>query len=190
MGQTVTTDLTVTNNLNVASINSPNGTLNLLAGLMILDQSGNVLINGNLTVNGEVLAQKVTAPQGHFDELLSQKLEVDEAKIKSLTTDSLIIAGDASASAQTATSSASITTNATAGTAILPAGLTEITINNPHINPDSLSYVTPIGDSQNQVLYVKAKQVDAWFKVAINQPLDHDLEFNWWIIKLEPEKTI
>ncbi|MDZ7587506.1 MAG: tail fiber domain-containing protein, partial [Patescibacteria group bacterium] len=190
MGQTVTTDLTVTNNLNVATISSPNGILNLLAGLMILDQSGNVLINGNLTVNGEVLAQKVTAPQGHFDELLSQKLEVDEAKIKSLTTDSLIIASDASASAQTATSSASITTNATAGKAILPAGSTMLTINSPHITAETLIYVTPVGDSQNQVLYVKSKQVGAWFKVAINQALDHDLEFNWWIIKLEPERSI
>jgi hypothetical protein len=165
---------------------------------MVLDQSGNVAINGNLTVNGEVLAQKVTAPQGHFEELLSQKLVVDEARIKKLTTDSLIIAGDASASAQTATSSASITTNATAGKATLPNGSTELTINSPHIDASSLIYVTPIGDSQNQVLYVKAKNICkqgyepclSWFKVAINQVLDHDLEFNWWIIKLEPEKTI
>ena len=33
------------------------------------------------------------------------------------------------------------------------------------------------------------KSGGAWFTVAINQPLDHDLEFNWWIIKLEPEAT-
>jgi len=166
---------------------------------MVLDQSGNVAINGNLIVNGEVLAQKVIAPQGHFDELLAQKLEVDEAKIKSLTTDSLIIAGDASASAQTATGSASIATNATAGKATLPAGSTELTIHSPHITAETLIYVTPIGDSQNQVLYVKSKQTcpgselpessepncSPWFKVAINQSLPFDLEFNWWIIKLE-----
>jgi len=29
-----------------------------------------------------------------------------------------------------------------------------------------------------------------WFTVAINQPLTYDLEFNWWIIKLEPEESI
>ncbi|MBU1499869.1 hypothetical protein KKE48_03310, partial [Patescibacteria group bacterium] len=196
LGKAVITDLTVTNNLSVASINSPTGSLSLLAGLMVLDQSGNVLINGNLTVNGEILAQKVTAPQGHFEELLSQKLTAEEIKVGQL-----IIAADATASAEIATDSASITTNATAGKAILPAGSTTLTINSPHIDATSLIYVTPIGDSQNQVLYVKSKQTCQqsegsdpscfpWFKVAINQPLLYNLEFNWWIIKLEPEKTI
>ncbi|MCX6816556.1 MAG: hypothetical protein NTZ93_01685 [Candidatus Beckwithbacteria bacterium] len=84
-----------------------------------------------------------------------------------------------------ATSSASIATNATAGKSILPAGATEFTINTAKVTPDDLIYVTPLGDSQNQVLYVKAKQEGEWFKVAINQPLPFDLEFNWWIIKLE-----
>jgi len=199
LGQAVITDLSVTNTFSTASISSPTGSLNLLAGLMILDQSGNVLVNGNLTVAGEVLAQKVTAPQGHFEELLSQKLTAEEIKVGQL-----IIAADATASAEIATDSASITTNATAGKSTLPAGLTEFTINTPRIDAASLIYVTPIGDSQNQVLYVKSKQTcpgselpessepncSPWFTVAINQPLTYDLEFNWWIIKLEPEESI
>ena len=86
---------------------------------------------------------------------------------------------------EVSTPSASITTNATAGKAIIPNGSTELTINSPHVDAASLIYVTPTGDPQNQVLYVKAKAVGQWFTVAINQPLDHALEFNWWIIKLE-----
>jgi len=129
-----------------------------------IDLAGNFTVSGNFTVNGSILAQKLTA---------------EEIKVGQL-----IIAVDA-----------------TAGKAILPAGSTELTINSPHITTETLIYVTPIGDSQNQVLYVKSKQTCQqsegsdpscfpWFKVAINQPLPYNLEFNWWIIQLEEEKTI
>ena len=77
-----------------------------------------------------------------------------------------------------------IFSQAHAGKAVLPAGLTEFTVYTPHFSGDTLTYVTPVGDSQNQVLYVKAKQGGAWFKVAVNQPLPYDLPFNWWMIRL------
>ncbi|OGD50432.1 hypothetical protein A3J22_03260 [Candidatus Beckwithbacteria bacterium RIFCSPLOWO2_02_FULL_49_12] len=203
LGQATITDLKVTNSLNLNdnllltsnSISSLDNTLylqpsgvgaiNLLAGLMTLDASGNVVINGNLTVTGNLIAEKVTANQGHFEELLTQNLvSTGSASFKEVTTEGLVIA---TATSEEATASSSIATNATAGKATLPAGLTEFTVFTPHVSADTLTYVTPIGDPQNQVLYVLAKKEKEWFKVAINKSLPYDLEFNWWIIRLEPQ---
>ncbi|MFH1280726.1 MAG: hypothetical protein ABII08_03905, partial [Candidatus Beckwithbacteria bacterium] len=77
------------------------------------------------------------------------------------------------------------------------------------VDDNTLAYVTPIGDPDNQVLYVKSKKTcssltsevkslntsevevcQPYFTIAINKALPHDLEFNWWIIKLEGEKEI
>lgn len=78
----------------------------------------------------------------------------------------------------------SITTNATAGTAVLPAGLTELKIINSKLKINSLIYITPISSTQNKVLYVKSKDVGE-FTIGFNEAIDSDVEFNWWIIELQ-----
>lgn len=182
LGTATITDLRVTNSITLAKITGLNGSVDL---------AGNLNISGDLTVAGNVnILGELTAPTASFGALLAQRLEVNEAKIDQLTTNQLIIAAStseesSSATSEVATAAASIRTNATAGKAVLPAGLTEYTIYNPRVDADSLVYVTPTGDPRNQVLYVKSKQAGEWFKVAINQPLPYDLEFNWWIIRLE-----
>ena len=84
---------------------------------------------------------------------------------------------------------AEITTNATAGKAILLAQETEMTIYNQNITKDSLIYITPISNPNNQVLYIKNKKAPStssgqvgYFKVAIDNPITYDIKFNWWII--------
>ena len=166
LGRPTIPDLTITNRLSLTALFSPTGTIDL---------AGNFTVSGNVTLLGEL-----TAPTASFGALLTQNITADEVRANQI-----IIAADATASAEITSNSASITTNATAGKAIIPNGSTELTINSPHVDAASLIYVTPTGDPQNQVLYVKAKAVGQWFTVAINQPLDHALEFNWWIIKLE-----
>jgi len=220
MGRATITDLNVTNVLSInqellltsSSIStladtlylqpSGVGSINFLAGLMTLDSSGQAVINGNLTVNGTLIAD-----QGKFEQLtlqpqqsgFSRLLQINDsqgnslasidssgsAKFKDITTEGLIIAS--STATTSAATSTSITSSATAGKAILPANSTEFTINNPHVTDQTLVYVTPVTNTQNQVLYVKSKKASEWFKVAINNPLPYDLEFNWWIIKLETE---
>ncbi|MCJ7804484.1 hypothetical protein MUP35_02005, partial [Patescibacteria group bacterium] len=89
-----------------------------------------------------------------------------------------------------------IKTTATAGEAILPANETEITIKSPFVTEKTLIYVTPISDTQNKVLYVKAKKAEVscqpsaiscqpelgWFKVAIDASIGQEIKFNWWIV--------
>ena len=80
-------------------------------------------------------------------------------------------------------------TNALSGTAILPAGKTEIKICNDNLSPTSQVYLTPESDSENQVLFVKKKAPYnpetndcSHFTAGIQKPLKHELKFRWWII--------
>lgn len=104
------------------------------------------------------------------------------ARFNNLSTQGLTIAG-----AQNATASAivdgAITTNATAGKAMIPAGISEIAINNPNISDYTLIYVTPTSSTENNVLYVKSKETGK-FTVGFTNPIDVDVSFNWWIIEV------
>jgi len=82
--------------------------------------------------------------------------------------------------------------NALSGTAILPGGQVEIKIDNRNLTTQSQVYLAAIGKTDNQVLRVKSKkacpttteeEACGYFKVSLNQALNHDLEFKWWIIK-------
>ncbi|KUK78969.1 MAG: hypothetical protein XD95_0684, partial [Microgenomates bacterium 39_7] len=99
-----------------------------------------------------------------------------------------------------------ITSNASAGQAALPVGQTDLIIYNDRLTNESMVYLTPTSDTQNQVLYVKAKvaqndaekesqknaEIDSgsefgmtsqnYFVVGINQPINEEVKFNWWII--------
>jgi hypothetical protein len=82
---------------------------------------------------------------------------------------------------------------ASAGRATLAAGNTEVIIANKHVGLNSMIYVTPLGSTNNQVIYLKHKVADdpntltneGQFGVGIDFPLGQDLEFNWWIVQLD-----
>ena len=92
--------------------------------------------------------------------------------------------------------------NASVGTAVLPAGTREMIIYSPAVKEESLVYLTPLSSTQNNVLYVKAKKATSgeckidntpdptslrdcgWFKVGVDTPLTTEVKFNWWIIDL------
>jgi hypothetical protein len=131
----------------------------------------------NLTVTGSVFASLLKA-----SEIETQKLtaaEINSDKINIATSSGTIIA-DAN-DINIATGSAQINSNATAGTTILPSGKNELTISTNKLTANSMVYLTPVGSTNNQVLYVKEKTTDH-FTVAIESSLDHDISVNWWII--------
>jgi len=106
----------------------------------------------------------------------------------------LVIAGDNELEA-VAFDGVSITyqSNASAGTATLPAGKTKVIIKSPDVTPNTLVSITPTGSTKNQVLYVQSKTGatnsaetnEANFVVAIDEPVDTDIEFNFWLIQQE-----
>lgn len=126
------------------------------------------------------------------------KINADSLQVKTINTDLLRINTDANEANESGVIIAAadnfekigilapgIETNATAGTAILPADETEIIIYNDKLNDQSLIYLTPTSDTQNKILYVKTKhtdEIDRYFIVGINGALTVPVEFNWWII--------
>ncbi|QHO62982.1 hypothetical protein MICH65_0001 [Candidatus Chazhemtobacterium aquaticus] len=195
-GTLMTNDLYVENNLITSSISSPldaddqtlylqptgTGAINLLSGLLILDESGTVSLNGNLIVTGTLESGSATisgtldlratnldnsgeATHSGFGRLLSIYNEQGEqvasvnasgsAQFNDLTTRQIIIA--ASQDSTPSASQLSTNSNTTIGTATIPAGELTTYIENNNISDTTLIYITPISDTKNQVLYVKNK---------------------------------
>ena len=182
---------------------SNTGSVHLMGDTLVIAENGDVTVNGNLQVTGKFTANM----------LVASDIQSSTANIIDLTTTKLNIATDSATIiaqpgfAQLATSSAKMTSNATAGSATLPAGKTELVINNKNIGPNSIIYLTPAGSTGNQVVYLKSKfisptpspiptvstdsaeasssatpKLDSNFTIAIDKPLYQDISINWWII--------
>lgn len=79
--------------------------------------------------------------------------------------------------------SGTIVSTASAGIATIPAGKKEVTINSPYVNEKSLIYLTPIGSTANQVIYLaRTNPEEQTFTAAIDQKLTRDVLFSWWIV--------
>jgi site-specific recombinase XerD len=216
IGQAVITDLDVTGHLYASSLNSKTGTLALADNTLIITAGGQVAINGDLTVSGKILADSAELnslslgnPSSATSSALGQLLAIyDEqgmpvatidasgsANLASLTTNMITIASPATASQSgLASLLGTAQSNATAGESILVSPNTELTIESPYVTANSLVYLTPTGNTENKVLFVKSKtsctpnQVDCIpsFTVGIDAPASSDITFNWWIIQLAP----
>lgn len=138
-----------------------------MAGKVIIDTEGNVEIAGNLYVAGQIEASGLTLKDNDFENDSSfgnflslvdaEGIEVASidasgaAQFASVTTNKLIIASPDLTPAEP-NINGEIETNATAGTAIIPAGMTKIRINNPNVGDYTLVYVTPTSSTINNVL--------------------------------------
>ena len=190
------------------------GGIDIMAGQFVIDESGEIYINGNLNVNGKIntsslQTQEATVSGSLFANLikpldnLSITLEASQSGNKKLkimdSFNNEVASIDASGSANfqklniaSATKLPDryndvlpqININATAGIGVLKAYQNELTIMNQNINPESLIYITPNSDTNNQVLYIRNKKdgEEGFFTVAINNPINKEIEFSWWII--------
>jgi len=163
----------------------------IMAGKVRVDTNGDVTISGNLFVAGKIESSGLTLKDaGGFGELLNLEdgsgnqvgsiSASGSAEFNSVTADRLIIAG-AGATPVLPDVSGEIQTNATVGSAIIPAGITEITIRNPNISDYTLVYITSTSSTQNNALYVKSKG-PGFFTVGFSDPITLDVTLNWWVI--------
>ncbi|HRN96400.1 MAG TPA: hypothetical protein PLD54_03065, partial [Candidatus Levybacteria bacterium] len=72
--------------------------------------------------------------------------------------------------------------SSSAGTAILKAYKREVTIKSPYVQAKSLIYVTPNGDTGNQVLYLLRQSENGSFTVGVSDVLNRDISFNWIVV--------
>ena len=87
-----------------------------------------------------------------------------------------------------AVSDTEVVATSSAGTAILKRYRTELTISNPLVTDKSLIYITPVGNTNGQALYL-LRQVPAStaggkesFTVGVAAPAIADIKFNWIIV--------
>ncbi len=175
---------------------SGTGSVHVLGDTLVIADTGDVTINGNLDLNGALIAQTASFSGSLFASLIKTH-EISTDKI-SVSTDSAQTIIAESGFAALATSSAKLSSNATAGTVTLPAGKTEIVIQNNKLTSQSMVYLTPVGSTQNQVVYVKSKFISptpspiiatdsaafspSTFVIALDKPLSSNIDINWWII--------
>ncbi|NMC36251.1 hypothetical protein GYA49_04365, partial [Candidatus Beckwithbacteria bacterium] len=165
------------------------------------------LTTHDATVSGSLFASLIEAEDGLTVNLGTTSNATDSAntKFSVLANNEEVAAIDASGSgklrkliiadAKEATTSGvvgnpidpTVTSNATAGTAVIPAGETMLIIENSNVTPGSLVYITPTSDTGNNVLFVKQKVEQSEtqtgsFTVALSKKHNADVTFNWWII--------
>ncbi|KKT78044.1 MAG: Cell wall surface anchor family protein, partial [Microgenomates group bacterium GW2011_GWB1_44_8] len=142
-----------------------NGRVEIMAGKVTIDSTGTVTITGDLAVSGSVLAG-----QAQFEKLSIGPIQEIPAATQAAQTNP---------------------NKATAGTATILAGKTQAVIYSQGVSGSSLIYITPTTSTGGQVPYVSVKipcldPTDLTcvpsFKVDIDQPVDRDIKFNWWVI--------
>ncbi len=76
--------------------------------------------------------------------------------------------------------------NANKGEAVIKAGQTEIRIQTSKLKQTSLIYTKPTTKTENQTLYIKARNnQEGWFIIAIQKDIKEDITFTWWLIDQE-----
>lgn len=160
----------------------------IMAGKLRIETNGDVYIQGNLYVAGNITSQGIKIATGGTGSDPVQTTAAitasGSAEFKEVVSDKFIIAGASVATDSAQITDGKISTNATTGSAILPAGMKEVEILSPAITQDTLIYITPTSDTKNYVLYVKAKE-EGRAVVGFNRALDIDVTFNWWVIKVK-----
>ena len=185
MGGLVTID--TKGNVNIAGNLAIGGNLDVAgrvasSGLTLKDTIGNVQ-GDNLYMSDATASGSLLTLQNSSGNVVSSVDASGSAQFNNLTTGGLTIASDNLATTS-AVINGTISTNATAGQGIIPAGTSEITIKNPKITDYTLVYVTPTSTTQNYVLYVKSKE-NGHFVVGFTNPIDVDVNFNWWIVQVQ-----
>jgi hypothetical protein len=156
--------------------------IEIMAGLVTIDTDGNVSIAGDLYVAGKIETTELNL----FDtegNVVSSLNASGSANFVNVSASQLVISGSTEAT-NSAIINGVITTDSSVGSGTVKAGLNEITIINPNITDQTLVYITPTSNTQNNVLYVKKKEA-GYFKVGFTDPLLIDVSFNWWIVGVE-----
>jgi len=197
------------------------GSIELLAGIVTIDESGKVTVNGNLNITGNAkiagtLLTDLLKPTDFGNPLQIQVAGVDtesgEVKksrfeiINEVGTPvatfsaegSAAFAGKAEFAGGIGIDSQDLGSNdsnefsasKTSGKATIKAGASEVVIKSSLITNQTLIYVTAVGSTGNQVIYVKSQTAedfntpdqDGKFVVGFDNPTNKDVAFNWWIV--------
>ena len=174
IGQATMTDLKINNTLTLGSVSALNGKIDFLAGLMTLNETGQVIINGNLTVTGAIIASQITPPP-------DQTLDISIASQSAMYIYSDINQPIATFSGQSA--QLSQLELAASGTATISSGTNNVLIHPNQLTDKSQIIVTFNSDYTPASKYWVAKKPELnQFTIFVNYPVNSDSYLNWVII--------
>ncbi|MBP9702489.1 tail fiber domain-containing protein [Candidatus Woesebacteria bacterium] len=224
IGSATITSLDITSDLytnrigskdNLLAIQPLGGIVNIADSTFVVDSSGQVMVNGDLTVSGRILAESgnlgslelgspldasASSALGNLLSIYNEQGQAvatidasGSANLAGLTTQLVTIASGGTSATQSGLISSQTSSNSTAGVSTLLSPDTELTIDSPYVTANSLVYLTPTTNTDNKVLFVKAKVscpeeselCTPSFTVGIDAPASTDIGFNWWIIELK-----
>jgi hypothetical protein len=159
LNDVATQTLSVGNSLQITgnSINVIGDTLSLQP----LKQGGVDIMGGEITIDttGNAVFNKDVAVLGA---LTVNSLNVTKSEISNI-------------------SNTEIEASGSAGMTTIKDGQNLRTIHSPLVKDDSLIYITPIGDTNNQVLYIASQSANL-FTVKVNASSSADIKFNYLIV--------
>ena len=152
------------------------GTLSLMADTLVIDQKGLVQINGDLNVTGKTISKEMETETIKAQEVSGGNLEAKSLNIES---------EDLTIEVKT-----EYITSKDSGKATIPAGVTTVILHSTQISENTLIYLTPLGPTNKQTLFVSEQIAEdpdtegqeGLIKISLEEPLEKDLKFNWWII--------
>lgn len=167
-------DLKINNTLTLGSVSALNGKIDFLAGLMTLNETGQVIINGNLIVTGAIIASQITPPP-------DQTLDISIASQSAMCIYSDINQPIATFSGQSA--QLSQLELAASGTATISSGTNNVVIHPNQLTDKSQIIVTFNSDYTPASKYWVAKKPELnQFTIFVNYPVNSDSYLNWVII--------
>ncbi|HAU98972.1 MAG TPA: hypothetical protein DCW55_01935, partial [Candidatus Pacebacteria bacterium] len=172
-----------------------NASIDILAGTLKLNSLGHIEINGDVSINGSLLADRIELRDSVTGTTAASIDASGSAVVQQLTTPVIAIATDEQ---PTINLDNSITSNTTVGQAVLPKLQQTLTIYSKYIKDTSLIYLTPTSSTQNQTMYVASKTTCApdatipcepSFTISVDAPATSPIAFNWWIVDLQASET-
>ncbi|MBU1323117.1 hypothetical protein KKE75_03610, partial [Patescibacteria group bacterium] len=174
IGQATITDLKINNLLTLGSVLALNGKIDFLAGLMTLSETGQVIINGNLTVTGTIIASQISPPP-------DQTFDISIASQSAMLIYSDINQPIATFSGQTA--QLSQLELAASGTATISSGTNNVLIHPNQLTDKSQIIVTFNSNYTPASKYWVTKEPDLnQFTIFTNYPVNNDAALDWLII--------
>ncbi len=171
--------------------------INLLDGEVIISKNGGLTTRSTLTAKAGIKTNKIE-PINEDENVFIKNLETNSIDISDkyleATSSSSIISKDENFTKNGLFAPAIETSAQIAGVGMIKSNDEEIVIYNDSVKENSLVYLTPIENPQNNILTVVKKEIclseapqqpnecKPYFKVASNSSDHEDIKFNWLII--------
>jgi hypothetical protein len=143
------------------------GGVNIADGKVVISKEGNLLVSGDITIKGKFIIKNA-----------------DDLEVASIDASGSATAKEVKIirQVQADNSPEEIVADSSAGTGQIKAYHHQVFIKTSYAHASSLIYLTPVGSTNNKIIFLANIKPEIGFTVALDNPINKDIKFNWWII--------